>query len=458
MNVVADIMMFAWPAVVLAIFLVATPRKAVIASFVLGWLFLPLSTYSLPLIPDYSKMTATSLSVAAAILLFDASRIHRLRPSWIDLPIAVFCVCPLFSSLTNDLGIWDGVSATVGQSLTWGLPYMVGRIYFDDGPAIRELAIGIFLGGLIYVPFCWFEMRMSPQLAQMVYGDSGRWGNAVRFGGYRPRVFMQDGLMVAMWMATATLIGICLWRAKLLPQLYNLPASLWVAMLTTTTILCRSTGALALLLVGLACFWFTRASLTRLALIGLLAIAPAYLFTRIAGFWDGTQITHLVAQLDEDRAQSFQFRLDNEDILVAKAMQSPILGWGGWGRSRVFDEFGKDISITDGLWIQILGTNGLIGLIALYGILLLPLWQCISFYRVMPSRDLPVILSLSIATTLYAIDCLPNSMENPTFMLIAGGLANASTFKRKLIDDREVVSTNTDARSRQPWPRCSQAT
>ena len=71
-------------------------------------------------------------------------------------------------------------------------------------------------------------------------------------------------------------------------------------------------------------------------------------------------------------------RLKNEDLLSKKAFEQPWFGWGGWGRSRVFNDEGTDISITDGRWIIIFGQLGVIGLVGTYGTLLCP---CIAAIR-----------------------------------------------------------------------------
>ena len=424
MTIIADLAMLAWIPLVFSLFAALPPRRAVIIAYMVGWLFLPFASYPLPGLPDLTKMSATAYGVLLAAVVFDSRAVTSFRFRLLDLPMAVYCLTPFFSSVCNDLGMYDGISASLANIVTWGLPYLIGRVYFVSADALRELATAVFIGGLAYIPLCLFEVRMSPQLHGLVYGAQHRWGG-MRMGGWRPSVFLDSGLQLGMWMTVATLIGVCLWRSRLLPKLYDVPAGGWVTMLGITTILCRSTGALALLMIGLACLWFTRASLTRLALIGLLAIAPAYLFTRVAGLWDGTEITNLAAKLDADRAQSFQFRLDNEDMLVAKAMQSPIVGWGGWGRSRIYDESGKDLSITDGLWIIELGTHGLLGLISLYTVMLMPLalllWK-FSVRQLLLPRLAPALV-LAICVSLYAIDGLPNAMINPIFMLMAGGVA-----------------------------------
>ena len=71
------------------------------------------------------------------------------------------------------------------------------------------------LGGLIYVPLCLFEVRMSPQLHNMVYGFAQHsFGQTVRGGGWRPMVFMQHGLAVGLFMSV-----MLPWAPKLMPVL-----------------------------------------------------------------------------------------------------------------------------------------------------------------------------------------------------------------------------------------------
>jgi hypothetical protein len=114
-----------------------------------------------------------------------------------DLPMAVWCVCPMFSSLANDLGVYDGLSQSLEQTIVWGVPYWIGRAYFTDFKALRDLALGIVIGGLIYVPFCLVEMRFSPQWHTWSYGYFQHdFTQVFRFGGYRPVVFMEHGLAV----------------------------------------------------------------------------------------------------------------------------------------------------------------------------------------------------------------------------------------------------------------------
>jgi hypothetical protein len=68
-------------------------------------------------------------------------------------------------------------------------------------------------------------------------------------------------------------------------------------------------------------------------------------------------------------AQSLEFRFACEKLLIVKAIERPVFGWGGWSRSDVyFDEGEADANQkvpTDGLWIVALGTKAFVGLAVL---------------------------------------------------------------------------------------------
>src|SRR5262249_35345155 len=157
-------------------------------------------------------------------LLTDGPRVLSFRPRWADLPIAIFTLCPIASSLTNDLGLYDGISTAVGEAFAWAVPYFLGRVYFRDWAAARDLALALFISGLVYVPFCVFEMRMTPQLHRMVYGYAPFvYFDMYRFGGYRPVVFLSSGLELGMWMTAASLMGVLLWATRSVRRVFGVP-------------------------------------------------------------------------------------------------------------------------------------------------------------------------------------------------------------------------------------------
>ena len=55
-------------------------------------------------------MVATCYGILIATLIYDPQRFNDFKWQWIDLPMICWCICPMFSSLTNDLGAYDGFS------------------------------------------------------------------------------------------------------------------------------------------------------------------------------------------------------------------------------------------------------------------------------------------------------------------------------------------------------------
>jgi len=427
MTPLVPIMMFGWIPIVLILFVKFTPRRAVIIAFIFAWLFLPIAKYSLAGLPDYTKMSATCWAIFIATALFNSQRLLSFRLKAIDIPMIIWCLSPLFSSLTNGLGLYDGVSGSLTQTVVWGFPYLIGRMYFDDLEGIRDLSIGIFIGGLIYIPLCLFESRMSPMLHYIFYGyNQHSFAQTYRWGGWRPMVFMNHGLMVGVWMMSSSLIGLWYWLSGSLKKLRGFSV-FWLALaLTITLILCRSSGAIALFLLGILVLFLTKKFHSKIFMICLIAIPLFYLSSRSIGMWSGHNLVDFISQnISQDRALSLEFRFNNENILVDKALQRPVFGWGGWNRSRVYNEHGRDISVTDGLWVLSFGKNGIVGLCSLTLSILLPVVLLLRKFSVKDYFNPSIASAMAISTLLilYMIDNLLNAMVNPIFMVAGGGLA-----------------------------------
>jgi hypothetical protein len=431
MTILVPITLFGWVPCVLLLFLWLPPRRAVIVAFMVGWLFLPAATFQLPGIPDYSKMAATCAGVLLAALVFDTERLLSFRPRWFDLPMIVWCLCPFGTNASENIDMWDSFSWTVNQVITWGMPYFIGRVYFTDAESIRELAIGLFISGLVYIPICLFEIRMSPQLGNWLYGfDAGYSGT--RLGGWRPTGLMASGLMLGMWMTAASLCGIWLWYTGSLKRLGRYKAGTLVVALVVTTILCKSTGALVLLFGGLGLLWTIKRTRVAFPYLLLCAIPVAYPIIRAGGMWDGSQaVAWAQSTVGEDRAKSLRFRFRNEDMLSEKALKRAMWGWGRFGKSRVYDENGKDISTTDGLWIITMGMSGIVGLICVTSIFLVPgirfWWRTTAADWSDPS--FAAVAAFSVILVLYAIDNVLNAMVNPV-ITVAMGAVSAAALRR----------------------------
>jgi hypothetical protein len=223
------IAMFGWIPLAISLFAVMKVRYAIIAAYLIGWLFLPQAQYPIAGLPDYTRMTAVNAAVLLGVLLKDPQGLFAVRPRIWDLPMLVYCLSPLPTALRNNLGAYDGFSGILEALLTWGIPYWIGRAYFGDWRSIRLLAVAVVVGGLVYMPLCLWEMRMSPQLHHTLYGFyPTRFERAVRLGGYRPMMFLRHGIAVGLWMCTTALAAFWLWRSGSVRRIMNVSMT-WLA-------------------------------------------------------------------------------------------------------------------------------------------------------------------------------------------------------------------------------------
>ncbi len=423
MPIIASTALICWLPIVAIIFLSQPPKRAVVASYVFAWLALPNIGFSIPAFPNYTKMTATVVGVMLCVVMFNFSKLVQFRPRWYDLPMLVWCVSPFVTALTNDLGSYEGLSATLDQIMSWGLPYLIGRLYLNDVEGIRELCVAMTIGGIAYVPLCLIEMRLSPVMDRYVYGHIAF--EAQRLGGWRPKVFLATGLELGMWMANATLIGYQLWSCGTVKTIRGAPFGWLMAALLITTIFCRSTGALILMLVGIGALWAVRLTKKSWPIWVLILIPPTYSLTRTLDLWSGREVVDIAtATVGEERALSFEYRLNMEKGLAARAMERPIFGWGRFGRNLIFEDNGKMVTVPDGFWIITLGMNGSISLVALLLFMLLPMTLTIRRFPVSTWRDPQVgpLVVLGLVLVLEMADFLSNAMINPIYALAVGGL------------------------------------
>jgi len=411
------------------------PRTAAVAVVVIGWLFLPSSQtaiYSIPGIPFHMKTNALCLAVLLGMAVKDPGVFKTFRFHWLDLPMACWCLAPFLSSVSNGLGPYDGCGAALPMAVDWGIPYLAGRLYFGTYDGLKELGLGMFIGALVVAPLALIEMIVSPQFHIIFYGYYPHDFSQTKRGvGYRPSVFMKHGLELAIYNASAVVMGWQLFLRKSIVRvipLLKVPLFPAVLGLSVILLISRSSGALMLCLLALAMLQVAVLFRTKLPLLLLVILPLAYMNLRATGAWDGQNLIEASKKLtgNEERVGSLSFRLFNENLLVEKARLRPVFGWAGYQRSFVTDENGRFISVPDGMWILTLGKNGLFGLTALgASILLAPFlffWKC-------PSRRLgdPLVAPATAFATclcIFMADSLFNAFYNPVLMVAAGGLSS----------------------------------
>ena len=422
--------MFGWLPLVIYLFSkVKPPHLAVIAGFLLAWMFLPQAVFKIPVIPAYNKTSAAGYGILLGAFIFDNRRLAQFRLHLTDLPIVLWCTAPFCSSLSNGLGAYDGLSASEAKIAEWFIPYFIGRTYFGSLKNLRDLCTGLFFGAILYAPLCWIEFVISPQLHRIFYGfHPHEFGQAKRAGGWRPVVFMKHGLMTSMWMISGTLSGLSLYLSKNIGNrvpIMNLPTLHVIGLLFGTILFLKSFGAMALFFMAIAASFVVTRFRTAVPILLISLIPIAYESTRGTGWWDAQNLIKAsAAASNEDRAESLAFRIRNENLLIEKALERPIFGWGGWQRSFIFNERNVATSVPDGLWIVALGQNGLFGLTTLTLTLVLPQFL---FLVVLPPAhwrkpEVAAVAPLPMLLGVFMIDNLFNDMFNPTMLLSAGGI------------------------------------
>ena len=417
-----------WIPIAVYLFSKMPARKALIVGVLGATMFLPMAEIQIPTIP-FTKLVATNVGLLIAALLMDPKPLVSLRPRLIDLPIVVLCLIPYASATANGMAPYYAFAAAMTATLVFGVPYGLGRAYLTDFAAMRDAAQAIFKAGLIYAPLCVFEMVYMPVLHIWLYGYPAHpdFMQSYRFGGWRPMVFMQHGLMVGTFMTCSALMGVWLWQTGALKKFKVCPNWVPVFFLLFIALWCRSAGALILMSTSLVVLYVSRFTRNSALVYVLALVAPFYIFFRSVGGWTGDNAVQLATQyISPDHGASLKTRFDNENIIIERAMTKALLGWGPDDSYLIKDDFGRITSVPDGLWVIAAGTTGLAGLTALFGAMLMPTLAVIHRYPAKtwghPAMAAPAVLAVFLAT--YAIDCLMNAMQNPVYIVCMGGLAS----------------------------------
>ncbi len=456
MNFNVQIALYGAPFIVFFFFATLPVRPAILISVFGSWLFLPMATFSVAGLPDISKTSVLAGSIFLASLFFHLSSYASLRVTWLDLPMCVWLLSPLPPAILNNFGVYQGFSNVLAAILTWGLPYLIGRVFFCDREAILELAVGLCIAAVVYVPFVVFEMRMSPQLHTWVYGyHQHSFGQSKKWDGWRPTVFMQHGLAVSIFLSTAALSAIWLWRTGAISRLMGAPIGLLATTLFFVAVACKSSYAILLLFTGTGGLLVSKLLNTRMILALIVLFPPVYIAARTVGDWDGQLIRDASALMGGDQARSLGVRLDSETQLWRWIQGNQVFGRGDITKVRsesralgIFNKF-----IPDALWIIALGKNGWVGVFGLYCSLLLPVAAYLLRYGpadLFSKRNAGATASATVLL-LHSMDNLQNAMVGPVFSMIAGGLVGVSMFADAFDEDTSLTDEPLEYQEELEW-------
>ena len=448
-----------WPFVSLSLFRILPLGRAIIWNLVLGYLFLPeVFEIDFPGIPAINKTSLLIFLLPIGVYLFADPALQRNKlenanrffGALLLSLVALLMLRPLFTVIGNREPIYFALRSLSGLglsdliSITWNnllllVPFLIARRYLATPKDHRMILHVLVLTGLIYSLLMLIEIRLSPQLHKWVYGfHQHSFTQHIRGGNYRPKVFLDHGLGVGLFIYSTMVAALWMWRSPAAQnrQFYGF-AGLWLLGILA---LSSNLGAMVLALLALVVFclpkrmqlWFT---------FGVAMTFLLYPVVRQSNVLPLERVVSLAAAVNEDRASSLVTRLENEDQLLARAAEKPLSGWGGWGRARVYDAQGRDLSITDGIWVIVLGSTGWLGYLSFFGLLVGPVLLLGGVRR---RKDIPPeTMALAIIMAGNFIYMVPNSTLSPVGWMIAGALAGFVQFDRPRYQTETAQKTDT---------------
>jgi hypothetical protein len=437
-NILSIGILVGWPVITLVLFLVLSTERAIIASILGAFLLLPTGVgFDFSGIPTLDKTSIPNLSIFLIAFVMARPGTFRWPGNFlVNLLMACYVIGPFITCLTNGdtiqigsvtmqgLTLYGAVS-TAAENAMELMPFVIGAGLLRTEGAHRDLLFLFVLAALFYSVPVLMEILKGPFLQAVIYraNNAGMaYAQQLRNGGFRAPVFMGHGLLVSNFLAMAVLAAIGIAKGK--GRIFGLPAALCVAYLFVVLVLNKSLGAIILvILVGVLLLMFRSRRFVGIALI-LAMMVVIYPVLRVSAQGPINAVASISSGISEDRANSFLYRLRNEDMLLKHAQERPLFGWGSYGRNHVFfiTSWGSTEvrSVVDGTWIIALGVSGWFGYITVFGLLCYPFWH---LFRMRRRAISPASLAMAAMLILNLLDLIPNSSLRPVTWLIAGALA-----------------------------------
>lgn len=461
-NFFAYFMLAVWPIVGVLITRKKQADEAVILLFLVPYLILP----PLILLPITSSLDKNTITALTALLIMRVKYgPMRFRPNSpiIHVLIAMLLVSPFFTYFLNrdpvPLSGWalpgltfnDVINTEFHNICRKYIPLLLGFVWLSDPKTHPKLLAILSVAGLVYsIPMLW-EVRMSPQLNIKVYGYfPGGFEQSIRAGGFRPVVFLEHGLRVAVFFFMSITATMAIYRAaqernrnpgsensaRIQDAVHPLAVGkngkktntvnkdrLKLLYMVVVLFLCKTWSALIYTAIAYALIFYTRPRVWVKFSVVILTLVFIFPCIRSAGWIPTHQISDFFSQYSDERSDSLQYRFDNEDILLDKANERPLAGWGGWGRNRIYNDLGQDVSVTDGEWIIVYGTSGWLGYISGFGLLLFPVLLVSRKLSAKKDMEIPICTAgIFIILAINMLDLIPNSSMSPLMYLLSGTL------------------------------------
>jgi hypothetical protein len=433
-NWFATAALLSWPVVTVYLYRTLPISQATLLAILAGRLLLPVeASIKIEMIPQFDKNSIPNLAALGCVIMAGHPLRFWYRFGGTEILLLMLLVSPFITSELNTDPVFIGgavlpgvdqyeaVSSVVAKFIFW-IPFFLGRQFLRSSAHNEEILRVLAISGLLYSLPMLLEIRLSPQLHVWFYGYfPNSFEEQIRGGGFRPEVFLGNGLIAAFFAMTTAAAAAALWRTR--TRVARLAPGGLTAYLVTMLVLCKSLGSLIFGAALVPLIRFTRPRLQiRIASI-LVAVALCYPMLRAADLIPTEIMIDAARSVSEDRAGSLGFRLNQEKQLLDHDSERLLFGWGRFGRSFLYDQ-GRDVSIRDGRWIITLGAYGLFGFLAEFGLLALPVFRAALALKFAESTNDRVYLSaLALIVAVSVVDLLPNGFLSPWTCLLAGALS-----------------------------------
>ena len=434
-NTFAYITIAMWPFVALYFYKRFNSLDASFIVIVGGYMLLPVNTFfDLPMIPAIGKDEISGLSALLGLAVFKKIRFYPfgvtreqkiLFIALLVIPVinALFNTEVMFNGVSwiRGLTLYDAISQVLMQYLEL-IPFLIGLVVIKNVNDMNRFLSLLCLAGLAYSPLILLEIRLSPQLHTWIYGFFPHsFAQQLRYDGFRAVVFIGHGLLVSTFYFVCCSASFLKYR--LAPQQNKLKWFLVFVYLLLILILNKSVGPVLLTLIAVA-IMYTPTNLVKSRIIFSLAVLFfVYPFLSIIELVPYDWIIDKIYQIDPDRAQSMETRFINESVLIQHANEKLLIGWGSWSRNRFYN------SISDGFWLIVFGTYGVLYFFALFLLFVLPIFTQGNLNK----KHKPLFWGAASIIALLLLNQLPNSsMEHSYSWFLAGALAALVSTNRSL--------------------------
>ncbi|WP_424987907.1 hypothetical protein [Microbulbifer sp. S227A] len=420
-----------------------------------AYMFLPQKVaFVLPILPNIDKQNVAAYSALIGCFLIKKVK-FRFPPTFSSkLLLVTGLLISSLTVLTNLDPVFTGVrvkpalspkdliSMTFQMAFTL-VPFALASILVKDiKDGINVLRL-VAIAGVLYSPLMIIEVVLSPQLHTWIYGFFPHaFNQQIRFGGYRPVVFMGHGLLVANFSVVVLLAMTGLWKAK--QKIFILPNIVFVLYGLFLLLICKSVGAW---LLGTLGFLMLAVLPSRLSTLGAYIIASAVFFYPILAMFNyipHDRLLELAAVFGPDKVGSLAFRFGNEEIMLAHGQEKILFGWGGWDRNRI------DGVVTDGYWIIKFTQFGLLGYLVFLGLPMLAVKNGKAFLsKIRDPQHAQVCATFCVTIAMLMVDQIPNaSQHNWVFFLYGAAIGMCANHKfrksrRRESADREPIIGNS---------------